>query len=120
MITDKNERYEFITQIVNEVGSVWLEKISDVQLSYFLLWAVEGQVYFYPGNNEKLGDAFRGYVAGCMGIKYLGFKYVGYETVTQKEVIENLNTKPLPQIPFIPLSVTDGFESSDIKIERDV
>jgi len=59
---------ELIAQLVSEVGSAWVQKISDIQLSYFLLWAMEGQVYFYPGNNEKLGDAFRGYVAGCMGI----------------------------------------------------
>ena len=69
----KDEFLEFplIAQLVAEVGSAWVEKISDIQLSYFLLWAMEGQVYFYPGNNEKLGDAFRGYVAGCMGIKYM-------------------------------------------------
>jgi hypothetical protein len=62
---------ELIARLVMEVGSAWVEKISHTQLSYFLLWGMEGQVYFYPGNNEKLGDAFRGYVAGCMGIDYL-------------------------------------------------
>jgi len=57
-------RIEWISKIENEVGSRWLEGLSEDELNHFLIWAAQGQIYFYPGNNEKLGDAFRGYVTG--------------------------------------------------------
>ena len=65
-------RIEWLNKIENEVGSRWMKDVSEDELNYFLIWAVQGQVYFYPGNNEKLGDAFRGYVIGIMQGKKSG------------------------------------------------
>lgn len=57
-------RVDWIESIVSEVGVQWMQGLSEEELNHFLIWAAEGQVYFYPGNERSLGDAFRGYVTG--------------------------------------------------------
>jgi hypothetical protein len=48
------------------VGLSWMILVSPKKVDAFLVWALEGQVYSLPGNEQSLGDAFRGFVTGCL------------------------------------------------------
>jgi len=56
------ERIEILRKLV---GTEWIDKLNEDELHHFIIWASEGQVYFFPGNYVNLGDAFRGFCTGC-------------------------------------------------------
>jgi hypothetical protein len=56
------ERIEILRKLV---GQEWIDKLYEDELHHFIVWASEGQVYFYPGNDVNTGDAFRGFCMGC-------------------------------------------------------
>jgi len=64
--TEKQVEEELFYRLEKEIGLLWMKKISPEQLHIFLIWALEGQVYSMPGNELSLGDAFRGFVTGCL------------------------------------------------------
>lgn len=64
--TKKQVKQELFGRLEREVSILWTRKISPEQMEIFLTWALEGQVYSNPGNDVYLGDAFRGFVMGCL------------------------------------------------------
>lgn len=55
---------EMVKKIEKEVGSKWLQLVSEYELDQFIEWAAPGQVLFYPGNERLLQQAFSGYLIG--------------------------------------------------------